>query len=338
MRWLFSSVLVTLLLAGCGASPPPLSTAEAVATTLAAEPTLRWKGSWTYQGDRVSVDVRTMGAGDLTGVLDVGGESERLVVTGNRQLGRTSGWSVVFRRPWQNLAPDALAKLVREVGIAPTTGDAAYARPPGVATDALHLDLPNVGTLWLSAGSPHPVVGYSGDHLPASGPIVTDPIPIALTATRGTVAEATETYRAMAADLRGVPGLIPVEFTGKAFEVDAVTPPSRCRRGNCPIEVTGHNVSDRYHLRPVVRAVLSGNLKSAGECLVRLPLAAPGATVSGSCDVDDKRIDEIWAASGDARLRLVQWQADPDVQPAQYYEPANGVELADQLTARAARP
>lgn len=338
MRWLFSSVIVALVLGGCGASPPPLPTADAVATTLAAEPTLRWKGSWTYEGDRVSVDLRTMGTGDVTGVLDVGEESERLVVTGDRQLGRIKGWSVVFRRPWQNLAPDALAKLVREAGTAPATGEASYARPPGVAADALHLELPNLGTVWLSAGSPHRVVGYSGAYVPASGPVVTDPIPIALTATTGTMAEAADAYRSMAAELRGVRGLIPVEFTGKAFEVTAITPPSQCRRGDCPIEVTGRNVSDRYHLRPVVRAVLSGNLESAGECLVRLPLAAPGATVSGSCDVDDRRIDEIWAASGDRRLRLVRWQADPDVRPARYYEPANGAELAAKLEARAARP
>lgn len=152
------------------------------------------------------------------------------------------------------------------------------------------------------------------------------------------MADAADAYRAAAGQVGGVHGLIPVEFTGKAFEVDAISPPSRCRRRDCPIKVTGHNLSDRYHQRPVVRAVLSGNLKSAGECLVRLPLAAPGATVSGSCDVDDKRIDEIWAASGDPRLRLVQWQADPDVKEAQYYEPVDGAELAAKLTARAARP
>lgn len=338
MRCLLSTVMVALFLAGCGASPPPLPTVEAVATTLAAEPTLRWKGSWTYDGDRVSVDVRTMGTGDLTGVLDIGGESEHLVVTGDLQLGRSSGWWVVFRRPWQNLAPDALAALLRMAGVAPATGEASYPRPSGVPADALHIDLPKLGTVWLAAGSPHHVVGYSGAHVPASGPIVTEPIPIALTASRGTVADAADAYRAAAGQVGGIHGLIPVEFTGKAFEVDAISPPSHCRRRDCPIKVTGHNLSDRYHQRPVVRAVLSGNLKSAGECLVRLPLAAPGATVSGSCDVDDKRIDEIWAASGDPRLRLVQWQADPDVKPAQYYEPVGGAELAAKLTARAARP
>lgn len=212
-----------------------------------------------------------MGGGDATGTLSVNGAGEHFVATEVLQLARTDRWQLVSRRDWQELSPATLAERLRASNqptedepalLAGPEQKASHDRPPGVPENALHADVGSgrklAGTVWFAAEAPHRVLGYSGGLLPSADGYIDDPIPIALAATEGTSEQAATTYKSMAADLA---------------------------------TVTGHSITTQYYQRPVVRAILSGNLKSAGSCLVRFPLVAPGAKTRGRCDVDDKRID-----------------------------------------------
>jgi hypothetical protein len=373
---LTAAVLTLSALGACGSADPAAPTSAAIAAAVRATPMMVWTGRWTDDGQPVTVTLRTMGDGDVLGDLTVGGATARLLVSGRTRLvhgsrafwtalaepdpGRYADqWAQAWAQSWQQLAPATLAGAITQqvvtdpdgrASIAPTAAAGratagAPVRPRGVPASATPVELTTrdgqrLGSVWLTSSRPPRVLGYSGPQLPGTDVIIDPPTPFALTATPGSPTDAAHAYASMAAVAAGLPPTVPAlpPGTGPNFTVDGLQLPAHCRSGNCPIGVLGHNTSSEFHVQATIQAILSGNQHPAGSCLARMPLAAPGATVRGSCSVTDPRITHIWGNPSGAGLRFVQWRADYETKPSLFAAAPNGRSLVATFTARAHAP
>ncbi|MFB9834465.1 hypothetical protein [Actinoallomurus acaciae] len=204
------------------------------------------------------------------------------------------------------------------------------------------------GTFWASASSPHTLVGYAGVSLPGEKDDYDPPVKqSSFSVQAGGVQDARAAYTELAAQARALPKTMVVEGGFSTdFSVDNVDLPTHCRSGNCHIKVTGHDESDeqrsvRASVRVTIygsRSMSGGSEKAVGDCVAKLPLAAPGKTVHGSCNVTDPRVDRFWNSIPGSFIKIAYWDEHHVISSLSEQESFDPTSLVTELTTRANNP
>ncbi|WP_285635689.1 hypothetical protein [Actinoallomurus iriomotensis] len=204
------------------------------------------------------------------------------------------------------------------------------------------------GTFWASASSPHTLVAYTGVGLPGEKEDYDPPVKQSTLSVRaGSVQDARAAYAELAAQARTLPKTMVIESGFSTdFNVDNVDLPSHCRSGNCHIKVTGHNQSDEHRsVQASVdvtvygsRSMSGGSEKAVGDCVAKLPLAAPGKTVHGSCNVTDPRVDRFWNSVPGSFIKIAYWDEHHVISNISAQEAFDPTPLLTELTTRANNP
>ncbi|MEV3874178.1 hypothetical protein [Streptomyces sp. NPDC049906] len=239
-----------------------------------------------------------------------------------REVRRPDGSHEVLGLRLDRLAPAALGAALAPskasgtgkdtTGPSPMPSSAAgrFRRPAGVPTDAVAVPVrgdgtTRGGTYWLSADSPHRLLGYSGlgfRHDSQAGPheTMSDAAAAALTVRAEDTASARAGYAGMRSALRALPATVPVSTTPTGAQLSETTDEEcgvRCHTVVVAVALTNRmpkeSVTASYRLALTGAKRMDGgrllldNLvhEELGSCTVRLPAARPGATVRGACTV-----------------------------------------------------
>lgn len=204
------------------------------------------------------------------------------------------------------------------------------------------------GMFWASASSPHTLLGYAGVGLPGEKEDYDPPVKQStLSVQAGGVQDARAAYTELAAQARTLPKTMVLESGFSTdFNVDNVDLPSHCRSGNCHIKVTGRNESDEQRsVQASVdvtvfgsRSMSGGSEKAVGDCVAKMPLAAPGKTVHGSCNVTDPRVDRFWNSVPGSFIKIAYWDEHHVISSLNEQESFDPTSLVTELTTRANNP
>ncbi len=296
-----------------------------------------WRHGGTSAADVAHYAGRWVDGGSSVEGADLGGLSPRKlsdVINHDNQTGATNSPAVL---PWTPAPATATA--------AATPRPTPSGVPGGAVRFVVDKSISSLseGTYWASASSPHVLLAYSGAGMPGDGD--TSVKQSILSVRSGGGEEARAAYAEMAAEARTVPAKVTAQRVG-LFQVNKVDLPKHCRTGNCLIKVTWQNPpKPPQWVRATVRITLYGSKsitgsdgRNVGSCEARLPTAAPGKTVHGSCEITDRRVDAFWNSIPGSVLKFAFWNERHSVVDTQIQEPYDPVALAAKLTSRENTP